>query len=127
LGKEIVDRVRGIAAMGHFFQWRQMLVSAAARIVELNALVIADVRNVAGIEESAVVGELGKLSTIPKAPRPVTDIAADGEGVARRERLLERIDGVDVARCRTHKMEGPVETDICDRLHLIGEVNLRDR
>ena len=56
--EEVVHGVGGVAAVGHFFERRKMLFAAAARIVKLDVGVVADVGEVVGVEEGAVVGEL---------------------------------------------------------------------
>ena len=96
-------------------------------IVELDVGVVADVGEVVGVEEGAVVGELGELVAVAEAAGLVADIAGEGDGFAGRQRLVERVDGVHVARRGADQVERAVELDVGDRLLLIGEMDLRDR
>ena len=68
-GEEIDARVDGFSAGDHLFQRPEVLFAAAARIVELERLVVPDLRKVAGVEESAVVGELRRLVAVAEAAR----------------------------------------------------------
>ena len=123
----LFTRVNGVAAVSHFFEQRKMLFAAATRIVDLDVGVVADVGKIARVEEGAVVGELRGLVAVAEATGLVAHVERQGDRFAGRQRLVERVDGVEVARRRAHQVERPVELDIRDRLLLIGDVDLRDR
>src|SRR5487761_1372745 len=103
-----------------------MLFAAAARIVEFVVGVIADLRKKSCVEEGAIVGELRQLIPVAESPCDVRDRECEGEDFAGRERLVERIDGIEIARRAAHQVERAVELDVRDRLLLIRDVDLRD-
>ena len=88
--------------------------------------VVADGGEVAGVEERAVVGELGALVAVLEAAAGVADVEGEVELVARRERRVELVDGVERARAGGHDVEGAVEAYIRDGLLLVGDVDLAD-
>ena len=92
--EDIVDRVDGIAAVRHLFEQRKMLFAAAARVVEFDVGVVADVGNVVGVEKGAVVGELRKFVAVAEAAGLVADVTGEGDGLAGCQGLLQGIDGV---------------------------------
>ncbi len=81
--EDIVHGVRGIAAVRHLFESREMLFAAAARIVEFDAGVVADVGDIIGVEKSAVIGELGEFVAVAEATGLVAHIAGEGDRLAR--------------------------------------------
>ena len=52
---------------------REFLFAAAARIVDLKPLVVANLRKVTGVEEGAVVGELRRFVSIAETASGVPD------------------------------------------------------
>ena len=102
----------GVAAMGHLFERGKVLFAAAARIVQLDAAIVADIGEIVGVEEGSVICELGELVAVPKAAALMADIAGEDECFAGRQWLIKRVDGIQVARCGTDQMEGAVEMDV---------------
>ena len=102
-----------------------MLFAAAARVVKLDVGVVADVGEVVGVEEGAVVGELRQLVAVAEAAGLMAHVAGESDGFAGRQGLIEGVDGVQVARRGADQVERAVELEIGDRLPLIGEVDLR--
>jgi hypothetical protein len=65
--------VDGLSARGHLLQRWKFLFAAPARIVDLEALIVTNLWEVAGVEEGAVVGELGQFVSISESARDVPD------------------------------------------------------
>ncbi len=63
------------------------------------------------VEERAGVGELGPLVAILEAAGSLADVEGHVDLFARRERLIERVDGVEIARARGDAVEGPIEAE----------------
>ena len=125
--EDVVHGVDGIAAVGHLFESGKVFFAAAAGIIELDVGVVADVGDVVGVEEGAVVGELSRLIAVAEAAGLVADVAGEGDGFAGRQGLVEGVDGVHVARGGADQVERAVELEVGDRLLLIGNVDLWDR
>ena len=65
IGSEDIEaRVHGFAAFRHLFEIGELLFAAAARVVELALRTVADRREIASVEECAVVGELGQFRCV---------------------------------------------------------------
>ena len=89
--------------------------------------VVADVGNIVGVEEGAVVSELGEFVAVAEAAGLVAHVAGESDGFAGRQGLVESVDRVHVARRGADQVERAVELEIRDRLFLIGDVDLGDR
>ena len=113
--------------MGQELLIGQMLFAAAARIVELDVRVVADGGEIAAVEERAGVGELGALVAVLEAAAGVADVEGEVELVARSERRVELVDGVEGARAGGDDVERAVEAHVRDGLLLVGDVDLADR
>src|ERR1700675_510641 len=116
-----------IAAMGHFFESWKVLFTPAARIVQFDAVIVADEGHVIGIEEGSVICELRKLVAIAKTSRLMSNIAGENQSFSGSQWLVEGVDGIHVTRCGANQMERTIEMHVADRLFLIREMNLRDR
>jgi hypothetical protein len=81
--------------VGEKLLFAEVLFAAAAGVVELDAVVVADGGEVAGVEEGARVGELGALLAVFEAAAGVGDVEGHIGGFAGGERRVELIDGVD--------------------------------
>jgi hypothetical protein len=68
-----------------------MLVAAPPGIVKLGAVVVANVREEAAVEEGAGASELGSLVAIAEAVNGVAHVERHVELVAGLERLVERV------------------------------------
>src|ERR1700733_13325350 len=116
----------GIAAIGKFFERGKFFFGSATGIVEFVVAVVADEREIVGVEEGAVVGELGAFVAVAEAARPPADVEAHLGGFAGLKRLVERVDGIYAARTRRHLMECTIERDRFDALERVGDVYLVD-
>ncbi len=68
IGREEIHALPvGIAAIGKFLERGKFFFGAAAGIVEFAVAVVADEREIVGVEEGAVVGELGALVAVAEA------------------------------------------------------------
>ena len=123
-GEEIDAGVDGLSAGGHLFQRSQFLFAAAARIVDLEILVVTDLRKIAGVEEGAVVGELRQFVSVAEAARGVPHREREGKNLPGGERLIERVDGVEIAGSPAHQVERPIELNVRYGLVLVGDVYL---
>ncbi len=112
--------------MGEELLVGQVLFAAAAGIVEFDSVVVADCREVVGVEEGAGVGELWSLVAVFEASAGVGDGEVQVQLVAGGERGVELVDGVDVAGARRDDVKGAVELNVGDGLLLIGDVDLTD-
>ena len=108
-GENIVSGFDGVAARDHFQEGTETLLLAAAGIVELEIAVVANVGEIAGVEESAVVGELGRFVAVAETAGGVAEVEGHVDDVARGNRLVERIDQIDAMRTGTHEVKRPVE------------------
>ncbi len=125
--ENVVHGVDGVTAVGHLFESRKALFATAAQIVELDVGVVADIGDIVRVKEGAVVRELRRLVAVAEAPGLVADVAGEGDSFAGRQGLFEGINGVQVAWCRADEVKRTIESDLTDRLSLIGEMDLRDR
>ena len=127
LGGEEIDALPvGIAAFGELFERGKFFFGAAARIVEFHVAVVTDCWEIAAVEEGAVVGEFGALVAVSETAGLVTDLEGHTRGFAGLKRLVERIDGVDVARAGRELVKAAIEVDGRDALQRVGDVNLVD-
>ncbi len=67
--------------------------------------VVADVGKIVGIEKSAVVGKFGQFVAVAEAAGLMADVAGESDRFAGRERLLECVNRVKIARRRADAME----------------------
>ena len=104
-----------------------MLLAPPPRIVDLEAPRRSRSSGNSRVEERAVVRELRGLVAVAESVRGVRHVERQRDDVAGLERLLERVDRVEIPRRAAHEVERPVEADVRDRLLLVGEVHLRDR
>jgi len=125
--ENVVKGVGGIAAVSHFFESRKALFASTAGIIQFNVRVVADIREVVGIEEGSVVGELSGLIAVAEAAGLVADVAGKGNSFAGRQGLFQGVNGVEVARRGTDKVERPIKLEVADRLPQICNVDLLDR
>jgi hypothetical protein len=79
--------------------------AATARIVKLDAVVIADGGKVIGIEERSGVGEFRAFVAILEATARITDVEVNIEFLTWGERRCQFIDGVEIARAGRYNME----------------------
>ena len=125
-GEEIDALPVGVAAFGHLFERGEFFFGAAAGIVEFDVAVVADVGEIGAVEKCAVVGEFGALVAVAEAVGFVADVESHVHDFAGLERLIERVDGVDVARAGRNFVEGAIEIDGRDALERVGDVDLID-
>ena len=113
--------------MGHLFERRELFFAAAARVVDLEPLIVADAREEVCVEEGAVVGELRGLVAIAEAAGDVRDLEGEVGDVTGCERLVEGVDGVEAAGRAADEMKWAVELDVGYGLMPVGEVDLGER
>src|ERR1700679_3223308 len=104
-----------------------MLLAAAAWIVDLQGRIVADGGEEFRIEKSAVVGELGQLIAVAETARFMADGERERQHLAGSQRLLERIERIQIARRAAHQVKRPVEAHSTHRLVLIRQMNLGNR
>ena len=89
-----------------------MFFATTAGILDLNSRIVADVRKVTAVEESARVRELGKFVTVSETAGCVADVERHVDLFARGERRLELIDGVHVIRAERDDVEWAAELEV---------------
>ncbi len=122
--KKISARVNWISPRRHLFQGAEMLFTAAAGIIDLIVLVVSDLRKKTRIEKSAVVCELRQLVAIAESATLMRNRKGQREDIARSERPIKRVDGVQIARSAAYQVEWPIELNIGGGLLLVRDVNL---
>src|ERR1035438_6531560 len=99
IGCEEIDAgMNGFAAGDHLFERAEPLFAAPARVIEFALRVISNRRKIAGVEERAVISELGWLVPVSEAVGGVAHGERQGEDLSRVEGLFESVDGVEIAR-----------------------------
>src|ERR1700689_2360756 len=108
-GEEIDVGIVGIARRSKFFERPEMLFAAADGIVQLDATVIADEWEIAAIEENAVVGELGDFVAGADTARGMRDAEIQAHGFVGFERLIQRVDGIEMFFISQRLVKGAIE------------------
>src|SRR5487761_1120057 len=113
--EKISARVDRISALRHFLQLAKVFFTAAARIGEFIALVVSNRRKETRVEKCSVVGEFRKFVAVAEPARGVRHGACEGEDISRSERLIERVNGIQIAWARLTRWKGrsnfTLETD----------------
>ena len=123
VGEEIDVGIVGIAGRSEFFERREMFFAAAHGIVEFRVAVVADSWEISAIEERAVVGEFGTLVAIAETARGVRNLEIHAHGFVGFERLIERVDGVEMFFVGERLVEGAIEAQFVDGFAAVGDVN----